>query len=58
MELRKVFDQYDKTQDGIIEMHEFKEAMKNFSSKFTDEDIETMFASIVSLWSGYNLVCY
>lgn len=46
MELRKVFDQYDKSKDGIIELHEFKAAMKGANLGFSEEEIENIFASI------------
>ena len=45
MELRKCFDKYDVSRDGLIEFDEFKKAMKE--STYTDEEIEALFAGMV-----------
>ena len=46
LQLRKVFDQYDKSNDGIIEFDEFKEALKQ--TNYSEEEIQDLFDSIVS----------
>jgi calcium-dependent protein kinase len=52
-ELRKCFNHYDKSGDGIIEVHEFKAGMAD--ANFSDAEIEEMFRSVVSLgWSMFS----
>jgi serine/threonine protein kinase len=46
LELRKAFDQYDTSNDGVIELYEFEAAMKQ--ANYSDEDIDKMFGSVVS----------
>lgn len=46
MDLKKHFDKYDASNDGIIELHEFKAAMQE--ANYSEEDIERMFSGIVS----------
>lgn len=45
MELRRCFDKYDVSRDGLIVFDEFKKAMKE--STYTDEEIEALFAGMV-----------
>ena len=48
LQLRKVFDQYDKGNDGIITIEEFKDALEK-ETKYTDIEIKQLFDSIVSI---------
>jgi len=45
MELRKVFDQYDTSNDGKITYEEFKAALEK--SNYSDKEIDQLFASMV-----------
>ena len=45
MQLRKVFDQYDTGNDGVISLEEFEAAMKK---NCPHENIQDIFKSIVS----------
>ena len=45
MQLRKVFDQYDTGNDGVISLEEFEAAMKK---NCPNENIQDIFKSIVS----------
>lgn len=45
MELRKLFDQFDTANNGVISYEEFQEAMKKMN--YSAEELETMFNSIV-----------
>jgi Ca2+-binding EF-hand superfamily protein len=46
MELRKVFDQFDRGNDGVISFEEFEAAMKE--SNYLKEQMQEIFESIVS----------
>lgn len=46
MQLRKVFDQYDRTNDGTISFEEFEAAMEK--SNYPKEQVQEIFESIVS----------
>lgn len=46
MELRKLFDQFDTANNGVISFEEFQAAMK--SQSYTEEELQAMFDSIVS----------
>jgi len=45
-ELRKAFDAFDTGNDGTISFVEFKTAMQNSNSNYTDQDIEKLFRSV------------
>ena len=45
--MRKVFDQYDRANDGIISLEEFKKALEE-KTDYSDEEIKDLFESIVS----------
>jgi calcium-dependent protein kinase len=51
VELRKVFETYDTSKDGIISLDEFKAAM-NSTGEYTDEEITQMFQTIDQDLSG------
>jgi len=45
VELRKAFDAYDTTNNGVISLSEFKAAM-NSSASYTENDVETIFKTL------------
>jgi Ca2+-binding EF-hand superfamily protein len=50
-QLRKVFDQFDTGNDGIITFEEFKSAMKQMN--FADKEMQEIFDSIVSILASH-----
>lgn len=50
LELRKCFQRYDTSNDGVIEIHEFRAAMME-TNYYSPQEVDDMFASVVRVLS-------